>query len=333
MENRVYKTKSIVEAGIISAIIVVLMIITGYVPFISFAGTMILPVPVALLYVRHELKITVLALVVSGIISSILFNPIQALLSVLSFSFIGLILGYAIRKDKNSNYTILLLTLMSIIASISTIVLTVIVIQKTSFNVFFTKLIHDFSEAMKQSLEISKSMNAKMGLTKEQMAQVDALYARLNPQFFINVAAALLIMQGFMSAIINYTVAKAILKRLGYNLKKLKPFKELYINSFAGAILIMPIPLGTYLQAKNIAIGNPILASGQLIMEYVFVVIGLSVVAYFLSKRYKLSNRTITFICIMAVFIQIFATVLLYVGLADMIFDFRKINPDKIQKK
>jgi uncharacterized protein YybS (DUF2232 family) len=333
MENRVYKTKSIVEAGIISAIIIVLMIITGYVPFITFAGTMILPVPVALLYVRHELKITVLAIVASTIITAVLFNPIQAVLSALSFSFVGLILGYAIKKNKNSTYTIFLLTLMSLIATVLTVVLTVVVIQRTSFNVFFTKFINDLNETSKQSIEISKSLYLKTGMTQEQLAQVNSFYAMLTPEFFINMGAAILIMQAFISAVLNYAVAKAILKKLGYNLKNLRSFMELYINSFAAAIIILPIPLGVYLQAKKIPIGKPILVSGQLIMEYVFIIIGISVVTYFLKQKYKLSKGMITLVIISAFIIPTFATVFLYVGLADMIFDFRKVNPDRILKK
>lgn len=333
MENRVYKTKSVVEAGIISAIIVLLMIITNYVPFINFLGALILPVPVALLYIRHELKITVLAIVVSVILSSVLFNPIQAVLSALSFSFIGLILGYAIKKDKNSSYTIFLLTLMSFIATVLTIVLTAVVIQKTSLNVFFTKFVNDLSEAMKQSIELSKSIYTKMGISQAQMVQMESIYAKFTPELFINMGAGMLILGAFSSSVINYIVAKAILKRLGYNLKKIRSFMELYINSFAGAIIIAPIPLGVYLQAKNIPIGNPILMSGQLIMQDVFAVIGISVVAYFLKHKFKLSKGSITLIIIAAFFIPIFAQVFLYIGLADMMFDFRRINPDKILKK
>lgn len=329
MENRVYKTKSIVEAGIISAIIVVLMIITGYVPFIAFVGTMILPVPVALLYVRHNFKVTLLAIVVSAIITSILFNPIQAVLSALSFSLVGLVLGYGIRKDKESTFTIFSLTIISLITTILSFVITVVIIEKTTFIAFLTTSINLMNETIKQSVSLYKAA----GMSDAQLAQLDTLYKMMTPQFFMNVAAAVFIMGSFISAILNYAVAKAILKKLGYNLKKLRSFMELYINSFAGAIIILPIPLGVYLQAKKIPIGTPILISGQVIMQYVFIIVGISVVTYFLRNRYKLTKGITTFIIIAAFITPIFATMFLYVGLADMIFDFRKVNPDRILKK
>lgn len=333
MEHRNVETKSLVEASIISAIIIVLMLITGYVPFIAFVGTLILPVPVALLYVRHNLRLTILSIIVSTIITAMLFNPIQAVISALTFSFVGLILGYGIKKEKSSTYTVILLAIMSLLATIATLVLTVVFIQKTSFPAFFTKMIGDVNEAMKQSMEMIKGTYTKWGIPKEQLAQLDTIYSMINPEFIFNMAAAILIMQAVISAVLNYAVARAILKKLGYNLKRLRAFTELYINSFAAAIVIAPIPLGIYLQAKKIPAGGPILISGQLIMEYTFIIIGISVVVYFLRNKYKLTKGATTMIVIATFIIPIFATIFLYIGLADMIFDFRKINPDRILKK
>ncbi|MFL0269234.1 YybS family protein [Candidatus Clostridium radicumherbarum] len=329
MDNSIYKTKSIVEAGIISAIIIVLMLITSYMPFIPFIGTVILPLPVAILYVRHDLKVTILAILVSTIIIALAFNPVQALLSALSFSLVGLVLGYGIRKDKDSTITLLLLTAVTIISTVLYIVITAALIEKTSLYSLIVSSINMFNDALKQTLDIYKGM----GMPQQQLDQFQAIIKLFTPELFINMAAASLILGAFLSSIINYIVAKAVLKRLGLNLKKLRAFTELYINSLAGAIIIMPIPLGVYLQAKKVPIGAPILTSGQIMMQYIFMVIGISVVAYFLLNRYKLTKGIVAIIIIAAFTNSLFATIFLYVGLADMIFDFRKINPDRILKK
>lgn len=333
MEHRNYKTKSIVEAGIISAIIVVLMLITGYVPFIAALGTLILPIPVALLYVRHDLKIALLSIVASTIISSLLFNPVQAVLSAVSFSFVGLAFGYGIRKDKSSSFIILILSVLSLVATVLSLAVTVLIIQKTTFAAFINNAITGFNEAMKESMNMAKSLYMKAGMTEDQLSQINKLYSMLTPELIFDMGAAVLIVQAFMSSVINYVVAKVILKKLGYNLKKLRSFAELYINSFTAAIIIMPIPLGVYLQAKGIAIGTPILISGQMIMQVVFVVIGISVVTYFLINKYKLSKGIIVLIVIISFTVPMLGTIFIYVGLADMLFDFRKINPNRILKK
>lgn len=333
MENRKYNTKSTVEAGLIAAIIVVLMLITGYVPIMSFWGTLVLPVPVALLFIRHDIKATVAAIVVSSIITATLFNPIQALLSAISFGITGLTLGYSIKKDKGSNYTLFLLSVMSLVATVITYAITIKIIQKTTYSAFFTKFVNDLNSAFTESISMAKSFYAKAGMTPDQLSQMDAMFSAFNTDFLINAFAAIMIFQALLSAYLNYVTAKAILRRLGYHMKKMTPFSHLYINSLAGAFIVMPLPLGVFLKTKGYSIGDPILVSGQLIMQYTFLVVGISVAVYFLKNRFKLSNGIITLIVLFATFNVMFARIFLYVGLADMIVDFRKINPNRIFKR
>ena len=333
MENKSHNTKSIVEAGLISAIIVVLMLITGYVPIISFVGTLILPIPVAVLYIRHNIKITITAVVVSTIITAMLFNPIQALLSAVSFGLTGLVFGYSIKKEKSSNFTLLVLTIASLVATIFSYVLTIVIVQKTTFTAFFTTTVNQINDMMKESVSMAKGFYGKAGMTQDQLSQLDAMFNLLNADFLINAFAALMLIQAFMSAFIDYIVAKSILKKLGYQMQKLTPFSEIYINSFIGALVVMPVPLGVYLNAKNIPVGKVILTSGQLIMTSVFLVIGISVAVYFLKNKFKLSNGVITLIAVFTALNPLFSTILIYLGLVDMIFDFRKINPDRILNK
>jgi uncharacterized protein YybS (DUF2232 family) len=332
MEAKKYSTKSVVEAGIISAIIVVLMLVTGYVPIMSLMGTLILPVPVALLFIRHDLKVTIAAVAVSTIITGLLFNPIQALLSAISFALTGLTLGYCIKRDKSSNYTLLWLAIVSLIATIITLIFTVYLIQGTSIPAFFNKFVNEMNMALKESIDMTKAIYSKAGITEEQLKQLDAMFAVFNAEFLINAFAAILIIQAALSAFLNYVTAKAILKRLGYHMKPMTPFTELYVNSLAGAFIVMPFPLGIYLKAKNLPLGGPILTSGQLLMQYTFLIVGISVAAYFLKNRFRLSKGVITLIILFTTFNTAFASILLYLGIADMIFDFRKINPNRIQK-
>ncbi|MCM0649294.1 YybS family protein [Clostridium swellfunianum] len=333
METRKYSTKSTVEAGIISAIIVVLMLITGYVPIMSFMGTLILPVPVALLFIRHDIKVTTAAIVVSTIITAVLFNPIQALLSAISFGLTGLTLGYSIKKDKSSNYTLFLLAVMSLIATILTYIATVFLIQKTTLTEFFTTFINEMNSALTESINMVKSFYSKAGVPEEQFKQIESMFSMFNAEFLINAFASILIFQSIFSAFLNYITAKAVLKRLGYHMKKMTPFTELYINSFAGALIVLPIPLGVYLKAKNLPLGGPILTSGQIIMQYSFLIVGASVAAYYLRNRFKLSNGIITLILLFVSFNPLFASALLYLGIADMIIDFRKVNPNRVLKR
>lgn len=333
MENRKYNTKSIVEAGLISAVIIILMLITGYVPMVSFMGTLILPVPVALLYIRHNLKVTLTAIVVSAIITAALFNPIQALLSAISFGLTGLTLGYSVRKNKSSTYILILMGLTSLIATVLTTVLTIVIIQKSGVTQFIIKSVNDACDTFKQSFEMAKSFYSKAGMTSEQLALLDQFTNMINPDLLFNAIAAGLILQAASSAFLNYIVSKAILRRLGYTLQRIRPFTEFYINSFIGALVVLPVPLGIFLQAKGIPVGKPLLVSGEIIMQVVFAVIGISVAVYFLKRRFNLPNAFIILIVIFTAFNQLFTLAYMFIGLADMLFDFRKINPNRILRR
>ncbi|MCM8711393.1 YybS family protein [Clostridium sp. SYSU_GA19001] len=330
MENRKYNTKSTVEAGLISGIIIVLMLITGYVPVISFMGTLLLPIPVALLYIRHSIKVTLTAVAASFIITAVIFNPISALLSAISFAAVGITMGYCIKKDKSSNTIIALLTAVSLAVSIVTIILSIMLIQKTTIVQFFTKTINDLNETIKESVEMAKSFYASAGMSKEQLAQIDTVFGSLNADFIVNAFGAIMIMQAFFSALMNYIVAKAILKRLGYNVKRIVPFTEIYMPNVTGMLFILPTIVGMLIQRKNPAIGKPVLVSGQYLMSYAFMLIGLSVVTYFLKNRFNLRKGVMVLIILFTIFNPLFMNIYIFIGLADMLFDFRKINPHRI---
>ena len=46
MKNQKYSTKSIMEAALMSVFIIILIVITAYVPMLSMVGTAILPIPI-----------------------------------------------------------------------------------------------------------------------------------------------------------------------------------------------------------------------------------------------------------------------------------------------
>lgn len=330
MENKKYTTKSVVEAGIISGIIVILMLITGYVPFISFAGTLILPIPAALLYIRHDIKITIIAVAASTIITALLFNPLKAVTTAVSFALVGITMGYCIKKEKNSGIIIFLIAIASLIASGITFLITIAVIQKTTIAQFIISFTTQMNDTVKESIAIVKNMYIQMGVTKEQLAQIDTIFKYFDAKLIVNMLGALIIFQAVISAVLNYIVAKAILQRLGYSVKKIIPFSEIYISSLAGALVVLPVPLGVLLKNKNIPIGEPLLVSGQIIMAYTFVIIGVSVAVYFLKNRYKLSKGVIVLIVIFTVFSPLFSNIYMFIGMLDMVFDFRKINPNRI---
>lgn len=332
MQNRVYSTKAIVETGIISGIIVVVMLITGYIPVISVVGTLMLPIPVTLLYIRHGYKVAISAIVVSTIITAMMFNPVTALLSALSFGLIGMTLGYCIKKETKVSTTILLLSVISLVVTILTIFLSLALIEKTSFTTFITKTLNTLSTTMKESMDMVKGINKNIGMTQEQLKQMDALYSAFSVESMMRILGGVVILQSFMAAYINYVFSKAILKKFKYEMKPMTPFSMLYLDSRVGLLVLLPVLIGMILLKKGVPIGEYIFFSAQMIMQFVFLVIGISVVVYFLKNRFKLQKPIIILIIVFTALNPLFTLIYFFAGLVDMIMDFRRINPNRIFK-
>ena len=171
MENKNYSTKAIVEASLISVIISVIMIITGYLPIVSFIGTLILPIPVAILYIRHNSKITITAIFLSIILTSLVYNPIMAIYSAITCSIVGIALGYCVKKNKKSSITLLFLAIGSAISNILTIAFSMLFIEKVSFMNFITNKL----EFMKQINEgILESIKNNLFTSRNNSKTVEA---------------------------------------------------------------------------------------------------------------------------------------------------------------
>ncbi|MBO3282441.1 DUF2232 domain-containing protein, partial [Intestinimonas butyriciproducens] len=63
MPNKSYNTKAIVEAGLTTAIIIVITLICVYVPILSMLTNFILPIPIAILFIRQNFKVTLVSIV------------------------------------------------------------------------------------------------------------------------------------------------------------------------------------------------------------------------------------------------------------------------------
>ncbi len=335
MENKNYSTKAIVEAALISVIISVIMIITGYLPIVSFIGTLILPIPVAILYIRHNNKITITAIFLSIILTSLVYNPIMAIYSAITYSVIGIALGYCVKKNKKSSITLLFLAIASAISNILTIVFSMLFIEKVSFVSFLSKGLDLMKQTMNVSLEQAKTLYAGMGITPEQLNVLDKNFEAINK---VDVALVLALMPAiifaisFISAYLNYIVSRAILNRLNYEMEEILPFSRVYVSNIVGAILIGIVCIGIILSAKKIPGGDYILNSSQLLVQIVFTINGLAASTYFLRVKRNLSKPVVLLILIFTTLSPL-GTIYFSIGLMEMAFDFRRLDPYRIKRK
>lgn len=322
MQSRIYNTKAVIEAGLISALIVIIMLLNVYVPIFSTFGTFILPVPVTVLYIRHNYKVTLGAVIVSAILIAMLYNPLSALTASILFGATGITLGYCIKNDKEVGTTILFLAITSAVAVSINFIIYANLIDKTGIIGFIDRNL----KIMHESIEMSKDLYGKMGITTEQFAPIEKSFEVFTPNFILRLMPAMLVMMSFTSAYLNYIVTKAILKKLRYSMKEVKPFNQLYINTRIGTLVVVCLIVGLLLNKNKISLGEYITNSSQVILQLIVLLDGLALAAYYLKNKFNMSKIVIALILIFTANSQL-AMVYLYAGFADMVFDFRKLDP------
>jgi len=335
MKDKKYSTKAIVEASLIAVLISIIMIITGYLPIVSFIGTLILPVPVAILYIRYNMKVTITAIFLSIIITSLVYNPIMAIYAAISCSVVGIALGYSVKKDKTSSITLLFLGIGSAVSNILTIAFSMLFIEKVGFISFLTKNLELLKSTMNGSLNELKTIYTQQGITTSQLNLLNQNYdviKKLDVSLILMLIPATIFIFSFMSAYLNYIVAKAILKRLNYKMKEVLPFSKFCVSNIVGAVLIGTVCIGIIMNAKHIPGGEYIQNSSQILTQFIFIANGLAASTYFLRVKRHLSKLVVILILVLTS-ISPLGNIYFSIGLVEMAFDFRKLDPYRIKRK
>ncbi|WP_291636136.1 DUF2232 domain-containing protein, partial [Clostridium sp.] len=133
-------------------------------------------------------------------------------------------------------------------------------------------------------------------------------------------------------AYLNYTVSRAILTKLNYKMEEVVPFSRFCVNNIVGAVLIGTVCIGIILSSKNIFGGDYILNSSQILTQYIFIINGLAASAYFLRVKRNLSKPVVLLILVLII-ISPLGSIYFSIGLMEMAFDFRKLDPYRFKRK
>lgn len=330
MNNTGFSSKTTVEAGLMTALCVIIMLMSAFVPGLGFLKLIVLPIPAAVLFIRHGLKPMLASIAATGIIVGIMIGPIQALGMVINFSLLSLVLGYSIVNKKSAGKTIFFLSLAIIIGVVVDGAIFVWFLSPNGLKGAidsFWKLI-DMINAQRDA---AISMYKSMGLTEEQLAQFDRVFPRITTELLKQLLPGSAAISVLIVAVLDYFVTRLILKKLKYEMKPLPPFTSLYVNNRMGALLIILVCLGLIL----IKVGMP---QAQYFITFIIVIAriilafdGAALTVYFLKYRFKTWN-TLMAIVVIIIMMQ-FDIIFFYLGLIDMIMDFRKLDPERLFNK
>lgn len=124
------RTRSLVEAGLLVAITVVISIFVLFVPVLGAIGSFVLPIPIAVLYIRHDFKLSLIASIVSALIVGITLGLETSLSFFALFAIIGLILGYCFKKKVKVSKSLILISFVGIVGYVILTIVSLLLLYK-----------------------------------------------------------------------------------------------------------------------------------------------------------------------------------------------------------
>lgn len=324
MSNK-YNTKSLVEAGLLTAIIIILILLNIYVPIFFAVGRFILPIPVVILYMRHNLKTTLISLFISGIITGAIYNPIYGLTTTIMFGLTGIVLGYSIKNKKSFGFTLFVLSISFILGTVVDFAVYIKLINNTSLYEFINESMNEMDMVFNQIIDMYKNL----GVSEQQLKPILESLQVFKSGLFIKMIPAILIMSAVMFSYLTFIISKPILKKLGYNnIIEVKPISKIQISIKVATIVAIFLLIGVILDKQNIKYGDYILVSTQAILQYMFLIEGMSVTIFYLKNKFNMSRWIIIFVMLFTILSK-FSMIYFILGFMDLIIDFRKLDPNR----
>ena len=307
--------KPVVEGGLLVAISVVLGLAATYLPIVGLAVEFFCAVPFVILTVKQGANKALTALIVSFFLLAMFMGPLLAARLAFTINICGVILGWCITQNFDAVKSFLATFVSSIAAQVTAIAFVLLVM-----GINFTETeISMLKESFEQSFEFYESVGvdqAQLNEMKSQVAPMLELMSFLMPTIVVLVS--------LVNTVACYLTAKWIFQKLRFKfVEPLPPFKEwrfpkvfLYIAAFA----ILGMYWGATRQwglVQIISVNATFLAMGVGLIQ------GLAVFS-FAADRYNVSKFLRRLIFLLIILNMMFTQIAAFVGLFDMIFDYRK---------
>lgn len=311
---RSFDIKALTEGGLLTALTVIFGLMSVYLPVIGMVAVFIWPLPIVVLVVRHGVKTGVLSTLSAGIILAVLIEPMVSLRMILGFALPSLVLGYGFKNNWSAGKNLLLSLGVSIVSMLMALLLlfTVTGINPLSMQV----------DSLKEAFDYSIDFYANMGLNEAELQeQRDVLEYSFK---LVSMMMPLVVLtSSLLVTWLNFVIGGAILRRLGHNVPTLPVFNQWRlprIIAYAMGFALVGLYWGTTHDMELVfqaAINLYFLASMAGFIQ------GASLLCS-ITDHFKLPRIFFWLIVIFLFFSGITAQILSFIGIADIIFDYRR---------
>lgn len=321
-EENKFAPLQIILFSILAFLIVPICAVRGSV---NLFATTLVPIIIAMVYLRFNFIKTAFIMIISTIVSAIYINPILSVQALILYGSIGLVLGYCFKKVNNPYKSFVILVATTIVA-ILLIALLYAIVNKTSF-VGIAQL---YVDSVMNKVEYLKELYISAGMSEVQLESLDIIKQIITAKNVLISSPGMLMALAIISSVINYIIGKKVSNKLGYNIKQLK-FSEIYVTNLLGALFIGLFAVGIIVSFKFVNIGE-LLKYGSLgVLRMMLILNGLAAISYLFTKKLNKSTKKTFWLLAITVILganQVYALI----GFIEMMFDFRKLDPFSLTK-
>ena len=159
-------TKSVVESGILTALMIVFAMIGLSVPMLGFFGSIFVPMTIAIVGVRHGFRWSLLSVVSAIIAIAFLLGPLTAIVEGGVFGVIGILIGYGLSKHWSISKLLMIPAVVLMLAVVVQFWASALVMQVSP-----TEMWSSLEEQITVSMQ---DMYVQQGLSEEQVTTVIA---------------------------------------------------------------------------------------------------------------------------------------------------------------
>ena len=305
----------LVEGGLLVAISVVLGLGATYLPIVGIAVEFFCAVPFVILTVRQGAAKGLTALIVSFMLMAMFMGPLLAARLAFTINICGIILGWCIQKNFSTVKCFLATFISSAVAQTVAIgfMMAVMGINFTDTQLSMVK------ESFEESFQLYESLGVNQAELNEARKQIEPVM-----QLMSFLMPTIIILISLINTVACYLTSKWIFQKLRFQFVEPMPkFSEwrfpiffLYLAAFA--------ILGSYWGSTRewnliyiVSINSTFLSLAVGFLQ------GLSVLS-FAADKYNVSKFVRRVIFLMIIFSGLFMQIVSFIGLFDMIFDYRK---------
>lgn len=323
MLNNKITTRGLIEGALLAGLAAVFILLSSF-PFVGLFFLLFCSVPITVVTVRNGTFTGAVSAVISVLIVALLLGPISAISGGLQYILLGWVMGYMLYHRKSGSKTLHAVVITSAIATVFVLLIGLGLIGFTP-----DAIATYMDEYSKEMLSVYQStgmigMMTSQGISEMQVTQM--LQQSIRIVFYI--LPAIMIISRSIMALITYFLTVQVLKRLKIRIPRVQNFQKWGLPSSAvwGLIFVWALWLaGDYIQISwiNILSLNCLIIYGALLFLN-----GFALSCYCFKFHQMSTLMKIIGTIFLLFFISAFFVACILMGLADLLFDFRKLRVD-----